>query len=79
VCESLVISAKRLELFAEFAGGAGNEDSARDAAFAIFDALHDTRGLAALGTVGALGGVHHFFAVCGFGDFGHVFSFSLAA
>jgi hypothetical protein len=69
----------RLQLFAEFAAGAGNENSAGDATLAVFDALHDTRGLAALGTVGALGRVHHFFAVCGFGDFGHVFSFSLAA
>ena len=69
----------RLQLFAKFAGGAGNENSAGDAPLAIFDALHDTCGLPTLGTVGALGGVHYFFAVCGFGDFGHVFSFSLAA
>jgi hypothetical protein len=63
-----------LELLVELAGGAGNKNSTGDAALAIFDALDDACGLAALGTVGALGGVHHLLAICSFGDLGHYFS-----
>jgi len=60
-----------LQLLVEFAGRAGDVHAARDAAFAVFDALDDARGLGALRTVGALGGVHHFFAVAGLGNLGH--------
>lgn len=59
------------ELLVEFAGGAGDENAARDAAFAVLDPLNDACGLPALGAIGALGRVHYFFAVCGLGDLGH--------
>ena len=60
-----------LQLLEELAGRAGDVDSARDAAFAVFYALDDARGLAALGAIGALGGVHDLLAVCGFCDLRH--------
>ena len=41
-----------LELFEKLACRAGDVDSAGDAALAVFDALHDAGGFAALGTVG---------------------------
>src|SRR5262245_33504216 len=60
-----------LELFEEFAAGAGNKDTARHVAFAVLDALNDARGLATLGAIGALGRIHHFLAVRRLGDLGH--------
>jgi hypothetical protein len=62
-----------LELFEEFAGRAGDVDSAGDAALAVLDALYDACGLGALGTIGALLGVHDLLAVTGFGDLCHCF------
>jgi len=59
------------ELLVEFAGGAGDENAARDAAFAVFDPLNDAGGLAALGAIRALGGVHYLLAVCCLGNLGH--------
>ena len=61
-----------LQLLVEFAGRAGNKNPPRDAALAVFHALHDAGGLATLGAVGALGRVHHFFAVGCFGNLGHL-------
>jgi len=53
-----------LKLFIELAGGAGNEDPPGDAALPVFYPLYDTRRLAALGTIRALGCVHHLLTVC---------------
>jgi hypothetical protein len=72
-CGAFLTSA-RLELLVEFAGGAGDENAAGDAALAVLDALYDARGLAALGAIGALGGVHYFLTVSSLGDLGHWFS-----
>jgi hypothetical protein len=69
----------RLQFLEKFAAGAGDENPAGNAALAVFHAFHDASGLAAFRTVGALSSVHYFFAICGFGYFGHVFSFNLAA
>jgi hypothetical protein len=60
-----------LELFVELAGRAGDINSARDASFAVFDALHNAGGLAALRTIRALGRVHNFLAICCLGNLGH--------
>jgi hypothetical protein len=60
----------------EFAARAGNKDSARGIAFAVFYALHDPSRLAAFRAIGALGGVHDFLAVCRFGDLSHDSIFS---
>jgi hypothetical protein len=62
------------ELFVEFAGGAGDEDSTRDTALTIFYPLYNARWLATLGAVGALGRVHYLFAISCFGNFCHRFS-----
>ena len=59
-----------LELLEKFANRAGNVDSARSVALAVFYALHDSGRLGALGAIGALGGVH-FLTVCCFGNLGH--------
>src|ERR1700761_986852 len=59
------------KLFVEVAGGAGDVYAAGDAALAVLDPLHDAGGLAALGTIGALGRVHYLLAVCCLGDFSH--------
>jgi hypothetical protein len=61
---SLFYELTQLELFVELAGGAGNEDSAGDTALAILYAFNDPGGLAALGTVSALGGVHFLLTIC---------------
>jgi hypothetical protein len=58
-----------LQLFEELARRARDIDSAGSAALAIFHAFDDARGLAALGTIGALAGVHYFFTVRGFCNF----------
>jgi hypothetical protein len=60
----------------EFAAGAGNKDSARGIAFAVFHTLYDSGRLAAFGAICALGGVHDFLAVCRFGDLSHDSIFS---
>ena len=60
-----------LELLVEVAGRAGDVDSAGDSALAVLDALYDADGFGALGTVGALGGIHCFLTVAGFGYFCH--------
>lgn len=60
-----------LEFLEKLAGGAGDINAARYAALPILDALDDTRWLAAFGTVGALGRVHYFLTVTGFGNLGH--------
>src|SRR5271165_3167173 len=61
----------RLEPFVEFASGAGDVDSAGNAALAVLYPLDDAGGLAALRAVGALGGVHYFLTVCGLRNLGH--------
>jgi hypothetical protein len=60
----------------EFAARAGNKDSAGGIAFAVLHALYDPGRLAAFRAIGALGGVHDFFAVCRFGDLSHDCIFS---
>src|SRR5579863_8042906 len=60
-----------LKLFVEIADRAGDIHSTRNAALAVFDALDDARGLAALGTVGRLRRVHYLLAVACFGNFSH--------
>jgi hypothetical protein len=59
-----------LQLLEKITRRARNINSAWDAAFAVFDPLHDARGLAALGAIRALGSVHDLLAVRGFCDFG---------
>jgi len=63
-----------LQLLVKLAGRAGDENPAGDVAFAVLHALHDAGRLAALGTVGALGCVHHFFAIRGLCNLGHYLS-----
>ena len=63
-----------LQLLVKLAGGAGNENPAGGAAFAVLHPFDDARGLAALGAVGALGGVHYLLTVSSLGNLGHSFS-----
>jgi hypothetical protein len=65
------ISRCGLELFEEVAGRAGDVDSAGGSALAVLDPLDDAGWFGALGTVGALGGIHCFLTVAGFGYFCH--------
>lgn len=58
----------------EFAGGAGDVNSARRAALTVFHPLHNAGWLGTLRTIRALGGVHFFLAISGFGNLGHVVS-----
>jgi len=60
-----------LELFVEFASGAGDVHPARHSAFPILDALHNARRLGALGTIRALGGIHFLFTVARFRNLCH--------
>src|SRR5215469_11392579 len=60
-----------LQLLVKLAGGARDVHPAGDVALAVLHALDDAGGLAALGAVGALRGVHDFLAICGLCDFGH--------
>ena len=60
-----------LKLFVEITGRAGNINPSRNATLAILDPLDDASWLLALGAVRALGGVHFFFAVGGFGNLSH--------
>src|SRR5258708_5833812 len=57
-----------LQLLVEIARRAGNINSARNPALAIFHALDDARRLAALGTIRALACVHHLLTVRCFCD-----------
>jgi len=65
-----------LEFLVEFTAGAGNKDAAGNVALTVFHSLYDPGGLAALGAIGALGGVHYFLAVRRFGDLSHGSIFS---
>jgi hypothetical protein len=65
-----------LKLLVEFAGRAGDVDSAGDATLAVFDALDDAGGFVALGTIGGLGGVHYLLAVTCFCDLCHFWGVS---
>jgi hypothetical protein len=60
-----------LELFVEFAGGAGDVHTARHAAFPIFDALHNAGRFGALGTIRALRGIHFLLTVARFRNLCH--------
>ena len=60
-----------LQLFVEFARGAGNVDAAGSVAFPVFYALYNARRLAALGAIRALGRVHNLLTISRFGDLGH--------
>ena len=64
------LSKPLLQLFEELAPGARDVDSAGDAAFAVFHALDDAGGLAALRAIGALGSVHDLLTVGCFCDLG---------
>jgi hypothetical protein len=68
---SRAITAILLELFVKLAGGARDVNAAGDVTLTVFHALHDPRGFAAFGTVGALGSVHDFVSACCFGDLCH--------
>ena len=62
------------EFLEELACRARDVNPARDAAFAVFHPLNNARGLAALGTIRALGGVHDLLAVrclCDLGAYCH--------
>ena len=52
-----------LKFLVELAGRTRDIDSARNTAFAVFDALDDARGLATFGTVGRLRRVHYLLAI----------------
>ena len=60
-----------LELFEEVASRAGDIDSAGGSALAILDTLDDAGGLGALGTIGALVGIHDLLTVAGLGNLRH--------
>jgi hypothetical protein len=60
-----------LKFLVEVARRTRDVDSSRNAPFAIFDTLDDTRGLAALGTVGRLRRVHYLLAVASFRNLCH--------
>src|SRR5665213_847359 len=60
-----------LQLLEKIARGARNVDAAGDVALAVLDALHDAGGLGALGTIGALLGIHDLLAVAGLGNLRH--------
>jgi hypothetical protein len=68
---------KSLQFLEELAARARNEDPSTHIAFTVFNALYDAGGLAALGTIGALGGIHHFLAISGLGYLGHGFDLLL--
>ena len=59
------------ELLVEFAGRARNEHSAGSVTLTVFHSLYDTRRLAALGAIRALGRVHNLLTISRFGDLGH--------
>ena len=70
-CHPLEWHPQLLELLVKLAGRARDINTAGNIPFAIFHALYDAGGFAALGTVRALGGIHHFFAIRRFGDLSH--------
>lgn len=59
---------RQLQLLVKLAGGARDEDPARDIALAVLHPLHNAGRLAALGAIGALGRVHDLLAVGCLGD-----------
>ena len=59
----LQLASRILKLLEELTARARDINPARDAALAVFHALDDARGLAALGAIRALGGVHDLLAV----------------
>ena len=67
------MSGTKLQLLVELAAGARNIDAAGDVALAVFYPLHNPGGLAALGAIRALGGIHYFLAISRLGDLGHYF------
>jgi hypothetical protein len=60
-----------LEFFEEIARRAGDIDSTGGAALTVLDALDDAGGFGALGTIGALVGVHDLLTVAGLGNLRH--------
>src|SRR6185437_13714542 len=60
-----------LQLLVEIACGAGDIHSTRRTAFPVLHALYNARRLRALRTIRALGGIHLFLAIPGFGNLGH--------
>ena len=68
------LAAELLKFLEEFTPRARDVNPAGNAALAVLDALHDASGLATLGAIGALGGVHDLLAVsclCDLGSYGH--------
>ena len=61
-----------LQLLEELASGAGDKHASRNVAFAILDTLDDAGRLRTLRTAGALGSVHHLFAITCFCDLSHL-------
>lgn len=59
-----------LQLLVEVASGAGDVNAAGNSALPILYPLHNSGGLAAFGTIGALGRIH-LGTVSGFGNLGH--------
>jgi len=64
------IQSRLLELLEKLTARAGNVNPAGDAALAVFHALDNARGFAALGAIRARCGVHDLLAVGCFCDFG---------
>jgi hypothetical protein len=62
---------ERLKFLVEVARRAGDIDSSRYAALAVFHSLDDARRFAAFRAVGGLRRVHCFLAITSFGNFGH--------
>jgi hypothetical protein len=60
-----------LQFLEKIARRAGDVNSARSAALTILHALDDAGGFGALGTVGALVGIHNLLTVAGFGNLRH--------
>ena len=65
------LDASGLQLLVEIACRARNVHAAGDVSLAVFHAFNHAGGLAALRAIGALGGIHHLLAVCGFCDLGY--------
>ena len=66
-----------LELFKEFAGRAGDVNSAWGSTLAILYALNDTCGFGAFGAIRALVSIHDLLTVAGLGNLRHDDLFSL--
>jgi hypothetical protein len=61
----------RLQFLEELARGAGDKHTSRNVALAILYTLNNAGGLCAFWTVGALGRIHHLFAITSFCDLSH--------